>query len=50
MALLERLHGWPHDELVNSNISRLLDGECHGACNGIGFDCGINAAVLHRAA
>ena len=37
----ERLHCWPHDELVDINIGRLLDGECDGSCNGIGFDCGI---------
>ena len=27
--------------LVDIDIGRLLDGECDGACNGIGFDCGI---------
>ena len=28
-------------QLVDINIGRLLDGECDGSCNGIGFDCGI---------
>ena len=41
MALSERLHCGPHDELLDINIGRLLDSERDCACNGIGFDCGI---------
>ena len=41
MAFVRAFAFWPHDELVDINIGRLLDGECDGTCNSIGVDCGI---------